>query len=79
MDTKIIDSKIEKLNENILKEQNNISDSKAKIKNYQSEIKSLKDEKQKIYADEFIKIMNEKGLSSDSDRQNFLHRIKESL
>ena len=34
MDTKIIDSKIEKLNENIQKEQNSISESKVKIKTF---------------------------------------------
>ena len=79
MDTKIIDSKIEKLNENIQKEQNSISESKTKIKNIQAEIKSLEDEKQKLYAEAIIEIMNKKGLKTDDEKQNFLELIKENL
>ena len=79
MDTKIIDSKIEKLNENIQKEQNSISESKAKIKNYQAEIKSLEDEKQQMYAAAFLKIMEGKGLKTDEEKSSFLEMINESL
>lgn len=79
MDIKTINSKIEKLNENIQKEQNSISETKAKIKNYQAEIKILEEEKEKVYAEAFIRIMNEKGLESDTEKENFLDLIKESL
>lgn len=79
MDTKIIDSKIEKLNENIQKEQNSISESKVKIKSYQAEIKSLEDEKQQMYAAAFLKIMEGKGLKTDEEKSSFLEIINESL
>ncbi len=54
------------------KEQNSISESKTRIKNFQAEIKSLEEEKQKLYADAFIKIMDKKGLKTDEEKSSFL-------
>lgn len=79
MDIKVINSKIEKLKENIQKEQHSIAESKSRIKSYQAEIKILEEEKEKVYAEAFIRIMNEKGLESDTEKENFLDLIKESL
>ena len=57
-----LEQKIAKTEDAILKEELLIEESKVKLKKLRSEIKSLKNEKDKEFADELLKIIKEKGI-----------------
>lgn len=74
-----LEQKIEKVKNSIQKEEEIISLSSAKVKEFNKELKSLIEEKDKQYADDFLSIMNQNGITSDEDKKEFLKMIKEQF
>lgn len=60
-----LDQKIAKVEEQILKEELTIEESRQKIKSLKAECKKLTDEKEKIFANEIIKVIKEKGINQE--------------
>ncbi len=74
-----LDQKIEKVKNSIQKEEKIISLSSSKVKEFNKELKSLMAEKDQQYANDFLSIMSENGLTSDEDREQFMQMIKEQF
>jgi len=71
--------RIEKLNENILKEEILIEGAKEKIKKFKVEIKELQEEKNQTYGSDFLKILAENGLTTDEQKNEFMKKIQEQI
>lgn len=69
-----LEQRITKVHEAIAKEEKIIEYSKEKIKSLNSELKSLKAEKEKIFANEVLKLLKEKGIN----QEEFLSDLKSS-
>lgn len=69
-----LEQRITKVHEAIAKEEKIIECSKEKIKSLNSELKSLKAEKEKIFANEVLKLLKEKGIN----QEEFLSDLKSS-
>ncbi len=74
-----LDERINKITDLILKEEIKVEEAKAKIKSWNKELKSLQEEKNKIFANDFIKILADSGLSSDREKEDFISDIKQQL
>ncbi len=74
-----LDQKIEKVKNSIKKEEEIISLSSAKVKEFNKELKSLLAEKDQQYANDFLSIMCENGFTSDEDKDQFMQLIKEQF
>lgn len=74
-----LEERINKISENILKEEIKIEEAKEKIKSLNKELKALKDEKDKTYANDFLKILAESGLTSDEQKEKFIQSIQQQL
>lgn len=74
-----LDQKIEKVKNSIQKEEEIISLSSAKVKEFNKELKSLLAEKDQQYANDFLSIMSENGFTSDEDKDQFMQMIKEQF
>lgn len=74
-----IDQRIQRVNENIEKEEKNIVISKDKIKAFLKQLKVLNQEKDNKYANNFLNILSENGFTSDEDKTQFMQMIKEQL
>lgn len=60
-----LEQKIEKTEDAILKEELLIEESKGKLKKLRDELKSLKSEKEKAFANEIIELIKAKGISHE--------------
>ncbi len=60
-----LEGKIQKLRENIAKEEQIISNSREKIKNYNIELKALAAKKEMSFATDLISYMKEYGISQE--------------
>ena len=60
-----LEQKINKVSEQIAKEEKLIEASKEKIKKLNAELKALQSEKEHSFANDIIKLMKEKGLSQE--------------
>ena len=69
-----LEQRITKVHEAIAKKEKIIECSKEKIKSLNSELKSLKAEKEKIFANEVLKLLKEKGIN----QEEFLSDLKSS-
>jgi len=67
-----IDERIEKIIKTIEKETTVILKSKEKIKTLQKELKSLRDEQNRAYANLFIGIIVDNGLKTDEQKKQFI-------
>lgn len=74
-----LDERINKISENILKEEIKIDEAKEKIKALNKELKVLREEKNKTFADDFIKILTANGLTSDEQKEKFIQEIQQQL
>jgi hypothetical protein len=74
-----LDERINKITDLILKEEIKVEEAKAKIKSWNKELKSLNEEKNRIFANDFIKILADRGLSSDREKEDFISDIKQQL
>lgn len=74
-----LDERINKISDLILKEEIKIEEARAKIKTWSKELKSLKEEKDKTFANGFLKILAESGLNSDVEKEEFIRDIQQQL
>ena len=77
-----LDQKIAKVDEQIMKEELIIEESRQKIKTLKSERKKLTDEKEMIFANQIMKIIREKGINQEElltelkDKENNTNEAK---
>lgn len=71
--------RIEKVNNSIQKEEEIIATSSSKVKELNKELKSLLAEKDQQYANDFLSLMTENGITSDQDKEEFVKMIKEQF
>ena len=69
-----IDQKIAKVDEQIMKEELIIEESRQKIKTLKSERKKLTDEKEMIFANQIMKIIREKGINQEELLTELKHK-----
>lgn len=69
-----LDQKIAKVDEQIMKEELIIEESRQKIKTLKSERKKLTDEKEMIFANQIMKIIREKGINQEELLTELKHK-----
>lgn len=74
-----LDQRIEKVKNSIQKEEEIIALSSAKVKELNKELKSLLAEKDQQYANDFLSLMTENGITSDEDKEEFVKMIKDQF
>ena len=75
-----LDEKIEKMSAKISKEKVKIRESKLRIKEFENEIKNLKLQKSKEFADKFLGILEESGFAADDKKGALLiEELKKSV
>ena len=71
------DEKIQRLRENIAKEEQIIAASREKIKNYNAELKALTAKKEMSFATDLVKYMKESGISEEEIKALLTAKIAE--
>lgn len=74
-----LEERIHKVEDKIVNEELLIESSKEKIKALSAELKMLKQQKDIDYANNFIKILAENGLTSDEEKEAFIREISLKL
>ncbi|MEG0614110.1 MAG: hypothetical protein RR540_00020 [Oscillospiraceae bacterium] len=73
------DERIKKIEDYIAKEELQIETSKARLKDLTKKLNELNESKDKVYANDFLKILSENGFTSDEQKAEFIQQIQKQL
>lgn len=74
-----IDEKIEKIELQILQQEDVVQKANEKLDALKNKCTALKEERDKQFADDFLKIISGNGILSSEDREKFLENLKKSF